>query len=266
MHPIQRKTKFKIIVPAVVPAVVPLQKKSVEVQASDGPLHQFHDGSTLRTMDAEALSNIPIWCGQRTLDTIHRARIQRESQTNLFALDGSLFHIVIYPSEEDGVDQKYIIDGQHRASVLKEFFETNKLTFTVLVKEKYCKNHQEAVDYFKILNTTKAIEWKEDPKLIATRYLNAILAEFPDTMFRPVKTKRPRIQVEKLLAVMIHRRFGHGMMLTPEDFAGRVVEWNERRIESILYQQDRTPLEMEALKLNFALGLDEQFGWLDIAY
>jgi len=65
---------------------------------------------------------------------------------------------------------------------------------------------------------------------------------------------------------MIHRRFGHGMTLTPEDFAGRVVEWNERRIESILYQQDRTPLEMEALKLNFALGLDEQFGWLDIAY
>jgi hypothetical protein len=262
MHPTQRKTKFKI----VVPAAVPLQKKSVEVQTLDGPLHQFHDGSTLRTMDARALSALQIWYGQRTLDTMHRARIQKESQANLLALDGSLFHVVIYPSEEDGLDQKYIIDGQHRASVLKEFFETNNMTFTVLVKEKYCKNHDEAVEYFKILNTTKAIEWKEDPKLIATRYLNAILKEFPDTMFRPVKTKRPRIQIEKLLTVMIHRRFGHGITLTPEEFAGRVVEWNERRIESILYQQDRTPLEMEALKLNFALGLDEQFGWLDSAY
>ena len=62
--------------------------------------------------------------------------------------------------------------------------------------------------------------------------------------------------INELHAAMIHRRFGIGMSFTPDEFAVRIVEWNEKKIESILQQESRTPLETEALKLNFALGLE----------
>ena len=261
MNPIKSKIVQKKIYKIALPPPIPVNQS-----IANPILHTYADKSTLIKINSKELSKIPIWCGQRTLDEGHKARIQKDVKDNIILLDGSLYHLVTYPSEEDGTFQQFIIDGQHRASILHEYYEQNPsgTTFSVLVKEKLCSSHAEAVQYFKVLNTTKAIEWREDPKLIASTYLNSLIKEFPPNLFRSVKTKRPRIHLDKLHAAMIHRRFGIGMSFTPDEFAVRIVEWNEKKIESILQQESRTPLETEALKLNFALGLDENFGWLDL--
>jgi hypothetical protein len=221
-------------------------------------------------MDAKELSAIDIWHSQRTLDIAHKQSIQKQVNNLIQALDGSLYHIVRYPPDEEGEqDICRIIDGQHRASVLKDYYQTtgsDAKVFQVLVKEKFCKTEEEAVLYFKILNNTKAIEWKEDPKLVAQKFMSSLLAIFENEktkFFRTNKTKRPFVQIEKLQAIFANRRIGIGMKITPEEFAQKALAWNEAKIDHILTQASRSGVEDHALSLGFTLGLDENFGWLD---
>lgn len=242
----------------------PLPKGNVSLLAI---LYRFSDGSVLKQMSAKELASLEIWHSQRTLDLTHKHMIQKQVTNSIQALDGSLYHIVRYPPDEEGEeDIRRIIDGQHRASILKDYFEKSDATnFEILVKEKLCKTEQEAIQYFKILNHTKAIEWKEDPKLVAQKYLQALLEAFENEktkFFRINKTKRPFVQIDKLLAVFQNRRIGVGMTIQPEEFAQKAVAWNETKIDLILAQDKRTPTEDHALALGFTLGLDESFSWI----
>lgn len=264
MKPSQRKLysspRVRVVVqPPPVPVVSPTN------------LYKFSDGSVLKLMNAKELSAIDIWHSQRTLDINHKQVIQKQVNNTIQALDGSLYHIVRYPPDEEGEqDICRIIDGQHRASVLKEYFQAegaNAKNFSVLVKEKFCKTEEEAILYFKILNNTKAIEWKEDPKLVAQKFMSALLEIFQNEknkFFRANKTKRPFVQIEKLQAVFVNRRIGIGMKITPEEFAQKALAWNEAKIDHILTQATRSGVEDHALALGFTLGLDEAFGWLDL--
>lgn len=261
MKPAQRKLystpRVRVVIqPPPVPVVSP------------NNLYKFSDGSVLKLMDAKELSAIDIWHSQRTLDINHKQTIQKQVNNTIQALDGSLYHIVRYPPDEEGEqDICRIIDGQHRASVLRDYFQKEGVaSFQVLVKEKFCKTEEEAILYFKILNNTKAIEWKEDPKLVAQKFMSALLAVFENEknkFFRANKTKRPFVQIEKLQAVFVNRRIGIGMKITPEEFAQKALAWNEAKIDHILAQATRSGVEDHALALGFTLGLDESFGWLD---
>lgn len=266
MKPSQRKLYTISLKSNQVRVVVP----PPPVPQKEIPLYTFSDGSTLRLIDAKELSSLDIWHSQRTLDQNHKQTIQKQVNNKIQALDGSLYHIVRYPPDEEGEhDICRIIDGQHRASVLKDYYQTagtEARQFQVLVKEKLCKTEEEAIQYFKILNNTKAIEWKEDPKLVATRYMNSLLVAFDNEktkFFRINKTKRPFVQIEKLQAIFVNRRIGIGMKITPEEFAQKALAWNEAKIDHILTQASRTTVEDHALGLGFTLGLDENFGWLD---
>jgi hypothetical protein len=256
-----------VIQPPPLP-VSPQHQQQPEKKIEANLLFRFADGSILKQMEAKELSTFDIWHSQRTLDPNHKQNIQKEVNNTIQALDGSLYHIVRYPPDEDGEsDICRIIDGQHRVSILKEHFQGPGATnFQVLVKEKLCKTEEEAIQYFKVLNHTKAIEWKEDPKLVASRYMNALLAIFENNktkFFRATKTKRPFVQIEKLQAVFVNRRIGIGMKITPDEFAQKALAWNEIKIDHILCQASRTGVEDHALALGFTLGLDENFGWLD---
>jgi hypothetical protein len=261
MKPAQRKLYATPRVRVVVqPPPVPVVSLS--------NLYKFSDGSVLKLMDAKELSAIDIWHSQRTLDIHHKQTIQKQVNNSIQALDGSLYHIVRYPpDEEEEQDICRIIDGQHRASVLRDYFQKEGVaSFLVLVKEKFCKTEEEAILYFKILNNTKAIEWKEDPKLVAQKFMSALLAVFENEknkFFRANKTKRPFVQIEKLQLVFVNRRIGIGMKITPEEFAQKALAWNEAKIDHILTQATRSGVEDHALALGFTLGLDESFGWLD---
>ena len=71
-----------------------------------------------------------------------------------------------------------IIDGQHRAKLLKKYFTNPESEdFEVVVIEKECNNESEIIQLFKIINTTRSIQWKEDPVLVANKYIDVLLKE-----------------------------------------------------------------------------------------
>ena len=260
MKPAQRKlyrTPVKKVVP---PPPLP-------VKAKPTALHSFHDGSELKVLSAKELATIEIWHSQRTLDVKHKNYISHQVENSIQSLDGSLYHIVRYPPDEDSEEIRRIIDGQHRAAVLKEYFEKNPgaETFPVLVKEKFCETEEEAIAYFKILNTTKAIEWKEDPSLVAQKYLEALYTIFKNDknkFFRTAKTKRPFVQIEKLQQALIPRIWRISQM-TPDVFAEEVFAWNEKKLDDLINMDGRSSIQDQALAKSFTLGLDDTFPWLD---
>jgi hypothetical protein len=262
MKPSQRKlyrTPVKKVVVAP-PSLPPPKPKPTT-------LHSFHDGSQLKVLSAKELSTIEIWHSQRTLDVKHKNYISHQVEKSIQSLDGSLYHIVRYPPDEDSEEIRRIIDGQHRAVVLKEYFDNNPGadTFPVLVKEKFCETEEEAISYFKILNTTKAIEWKEDPSLVAQKYLEALYVIFKNDknkFFRTAKTKRPFVQIEKLQQAIIPRIWRISQMRSDE-FAEEVFAWNERKLDDLMNMDGRSSLQNQALEKGFTLGLDDTFPWLD---
>lgn len=230
-------------------------------------LHTFHDGSELKAMSAKELASLEIWHSQRTLDVNHKNVICHQVENSIQNLDGSLYHIVRYPPDEESEDIRRIIDGQHRAAILKEYFEKHPTaeSFQILVKEKFCETEDDAIQYFKILNTTKSIEWKEDPKLASQKYLKALLDIFQNEknkFFRVSKTKRPFVQLDKLQQALV-QHFWQLNRMKPEEFAEEVLAWNERKLETLAYMDGRTTIQNQALEKGFALGLDESFSWLD---
>ena len=263
MKPAQRKLYKKTIAPPPVPVVVTATPKQPLY------LHKFSDGSILKVMNAKEFSSLPVWYSQRTLDEHHRDRIRRKLHDNIENLDGSLYHIVEYESEESEEPVRSIIDGQHRAGILKEYFQnkSDAKDFPLVVKIKYCDTTEEAIQYFKILNTTKSIEWKEDPNLVAQKYIKALLKEFNNEttkFFRECKTKRPYVQLEKLQTTLTRGGLVTHLSLSPEDFAKKAKEWNEQKLEQLIdLPRIRTSIESSAIHIGFVLGLDEQFQWID---
>jgi hypothetical protein len=89
-------------------------------------IHTYHNGATLHKITVKELLKIPIWKGNRILDLAHVAEIQKAIGSNINHLDSG-YYIVEY-EELDATNtpvlQSYIIDGQHRAAVLKEHFDT----------------------------------------------------------------------------------------------------------------------------------------------
>lgn len=262
MKPSQRKlyrTPVKKVAPPPLPDVIGKPKPSA--------LHTFHDGSELKMISANELAQIEIWHSQRTLDVKHKNTISHQVEKDIENLDGSLYHLVRYPPDEESEEIRRIIDGQHRAAVLKDYFETNPSAenFLLLVKEKFCETEEDAIAYFKILNTTKAIEWKEDPNLIAQRYLEALYTIFKNDktkFFRAAKTKRPFVQIEKVQQALLLRIWRINQM-KPEEFAEEVFAWNERKIDDLINIDGRSALQTQALEKSFALGLEDTFPWLD---
>jgi hypothetical protein len=262
MKPSQRKL-YRAPVKKVAPPPLPFAQAKPKSTA----LHTFYDGSELKTISAKELAQIEIWHSQRTLDVKHKNTISHQVENSIQTLDGSLYHIVRYPPDEDSEEIRRIIDGQHRAAVLRDYFETNPtaMGFPVLVKEKFCETEEDAIAYFKILNTTKAIEWKEDPNLIVQRYLEALYTIFKNDktkFFRAAKTKRPFVQIEKVQQALLLRIWRINQM-KPDEFAEEVFAWNERKIDDLINIDGRSTLQTQALEKSFALGLDDTFPWLD---
>jgi hypothetical protein len=116
-------------------------------------LHTYSDGSILRVMDASALIHIPIWKGNRHIDLDHVKNIKES--TKAYLLDSG-YKIIQY--EEDGIQKSYLIDGQHRVSVIIDYFKTKTIEdeyfenpikdFKVTVTEITVSSESEAIDYF----------------------------------------------------------------------------------------------------------------------
>ena len=240
------------------------------------PLHTYHDGSTLRTFSAKELIRIPIWQGNRILDSVHAATICRAIHGEVQLLDSG-YRIVEYDEEDAGgntVHQSYLIDGQHRASVLRAHFEESlcEPDFTVTVVIKKVSDESEAIAFFNALNNCKPQLWRLDPNLIVNKYIADLTLRFNVTkklkLIRPGATHRPYLSVEKLrdsLRGIVGR-------LSQEDeevsaFVERVYAWNRRAVQEagirlVGAKKDVTILE-KSIEANFMLAFDGGYGWIE---
>lgn len=231
-------------------------------------LHTFSDRSIMRKMSAKDLIRIPIWHGNRLLCEEHKRQIQESLNGNIKSLDLKPYHIITYPVEEDSTTtyKSFIIDGQHRATILKEAFylHPEQEPFDVIVIDRTCQTETEAIEYFKILNTTKAVEWKHDPNLIANTFIKALEKEFNVGKLRrvrPAGAHRPYLSTEKIREALCRRNFEKKSV---EDFLVAVRRLNSEGVELLKYSKTRGKMEQKALDLGFTLALDEKFKWLDL--
>jgi hypothetical protein len=162
-------------------------------------LHTFHDGSSLAIITAQELIAVPVWKGNRTLDMAHADAI-RNAVSDIRCLDSG-YRIVNY-LEPDAtgalVPQAYLIDGQHRAHVLRT--SGAPMDFPVVVTIKNVESETEAIDFFNAINTVKAQQWTVDPALIVNQYIAALERTFntPRTKFIRPATHRPYLSVDRL--------------------------------------------------------------------
>lgn len=133
--------------------------------------------------------------------------------------------------------------------------------FEVVVIEKECLNESEIIKLFKIINTNRSIKWKEDPILIANKYIDVLLKEFNNDPKKPViksgKTTRPYLSVDKLRDVLISKHV-YDWKLTPSEFIEKAKQSNIYMLEKL---EPNKPMIKKAIELKFALGLCE-FEWV----
>jgi hypothetical protein len=211
------------------------------------------DGSIWKQIPASRLAAVEIWKGNRILDHNHTLRIC-QSLVSITDLTLNPYRIVIL--EDDGETYRYIIDGQHRVSLLKKHFANpNAEDFNVVVIEKTCQDESEIIEYFKIINTTKAMHWREDPILAANKYIDPFIKEFnkdpKKPVIRPGKVNRPYLSVDRLRDVLVSKHVVD-WRTTPLEFVARCREINDQHLEEL----DLTnTTNKRAYQIGFSLGM-----------
>ena len=220
-------------------------------------------------MAVRDLIRIPIWKGNRLLCEEHKKQIQDSLKGSVRPLELKPYHIITYPVEEDGHQERrsFIIDGQHRVSILRDAFSQTPEheNFDCIIIDKECNSESEAIDYFRILNMTRAVEWKHDPNLLANAFVKALEKEFNVgklRLIRPAGAHRPYMSAEKLREAILKRRFEEGKSV--EEFIVKVRELNTNDLAHLKAVPVRNKMEQKAVELGFCLALDEKFKWLGL--
>ena len=236
-------------------------------------LHTFSDNSLLKIIKVRELIGIPVWRGNRHIDYQHAKQIKHDIGNNISCLDSSIFRIVKY--KENNIEQRYLIDGQHRQYVIKTYFEENLFIpeFDVIVIEKEVDSESDAIEYFNTLNNVKP-QFENDPKLLANKYIIALETKFntnrKNLLIRPEgkATKRPymssdalRSEIEKYVHML--KQSAHYI----NKFIACVENWNKSKIAeyelNIIYAPAKEQNIIEnCLEKKFMLSLDPKLPWI----
>ena len=236
-------------------------------------LHTLYDGTIVRTLTAKELIAIPIWHGNRILNSSHVEKIKFTLQGNIKKLDHG-YRIVSLKEEDAGgnmIQASYIIDGQHRHRVLSDYFQDNlcEPDFLVVVYETHLSCESEIISCFKELNNQMPILWKTDPNMLANEYIQQLLVAFHTKLIRPKATTRPYLSVEKLREGLL--LFKEQLKETPHEiraFVERVKRYNEKEVSmsetKALFALKKGEAELleKASKLQFMLAIDPKLPWL----
>jgi len=237
-------------------------------------LHTFNDGSVLRTMTAKELVKIPVWHGQRTLDKAHAAKIRDAVGAAVDRLDSG-YRIVFYLEPDTSghmVRQSYLIDGQHRAEVLREHFLSSlcEPDFTVVVTEKEVDSETDAIEYFNAINNVKPQQWRTDPNILVNTYvieLEKVFNAKKPGFIRTSATVRPYLGADKLRealkAIVASLRSDKASI---ESFARRAVEKNKEMLDrwsvNSLGDAKNASYYDKAAKVGFMLAVDPKLPWV----
>ena len=240
-------------------------------------LHTYNDGSVLKTMSARELITIPIWKGNRILDKTHAEEIKRAIGSKINLLDSG-YSIVKYKEEyTDGsiVVSSYLIDGQHRASVIRDFYSLAicEPDFLVTVREKAVESESEAIEYFNALNNVKAQSWKTEPNILINMYIKALETQFNKNkkclLIRSDKaTKRPYLSANSLRDVLnnniAYLKHSADYIHT---FVQKVCEYNKKQIDYFELESTRehvkdAKIKERSVSNNFTLAYDVKLPWV----
>jgi hypothetical protein len=241
-------------------------------------LHTFHNGATLQKTTAQELIKIPIWKGNRILDKAHVLEIQKAIGSNITHLDSGYF-VVQYEELDAGshpVLQSYIIDGQHRAAVLKEHYASTlcEPDFPILVTVKRVIDEEEAITFFNAINKCKPQSWKVDPVLIVNKYMAALTKKFNGSkkllIIRPGSTHRPYLSSDRLREALL--LYAHQMKPSTEEvnkFVTNVVKWNTAELGAVQMQlslndipKKEIPILEKSIAIEFLLAFDSSYKWI----
>ena len=228
-------------------------------------LHTFSDKSILKRISAKTIVGIPVWKGNRHIDNNHANQIKNDIGDDIQKLDKTVFHIVIY--NEDNKQQKYLVDGQHRKSVIQSYFEENFCIpdFDVLIIEKIVEDESEAIQYFNTINNVNHI---------VNKYIKVLEDKFnkdkKNLLIKPLDktTKRPFLSSTLLRKILEE----HGSLLKHskefmKNFVTKVETWNKKKIEEytlgsvFVATKERSILE-SSLEKKFVLAFDPKLPWI----
>lgn len=237
-------------------------------------LHTYNDGSTLNLITSRELISIPLWKGQRIIDANHVNSIKSSIGTNIQSLDSG-YSIIKYREEAtDGkmVMQSYLIDGQHRASVIRDFYNSTicEPDFNITYTEKVVESESDAIEYFNKINNVKAQQWKMDPNLLINKYIVSLERQFNTNkkclLIRPDSTNRPYLSATKL-----REEFKNNIDLLKlsniNNFISNVEKYNTSTINSFsidlsqLNAKDAS-LKEKAIAVQFALAYNPKLKWV----
>ena len=238
-------------------------------------LHTLHDGSKVRIIGAKELIMIPVWHGNRIIDSKHVQRIKEGLGKNIQKLDFG-YRIVRYLEKDAGgnsIPVSCIIDGQHRHKVLCDYFNESlcEPDFPVVVLETNVECETDIITCFKELNNQMPILWKSDPNMLANEYIKELTAAFntkKELFIRPKTTTRPYLSVEKIRQVLV----AHGDSLKESQdeingFVKRAIEYNADLIKNsalniIHAKKEQGEFIQKAANVKFMLALDPKLPWI----
>ena len=219
------------------------------------------------------LCRIPIWKGNRIIDLEHVKNIKESINSNVCLLDSG-YKTIQYDEVDESdkpIRKTYLIDGQHRISVVSNYFENinDAKDFEITVTEIRVDSEIEAIEYFNKINNVKPIQFKEDPNLIVNKYLLRLIASFPvkSKLFRNGATKRPYLSVDKFRETLI-KKVDNLKKISIEKFIKECKITNiliiqELEIRSLNEKEKELKIIKKILELEFALAWDDKFKWLD---
>lgn len=236
-------------------------------------LHIYSDGSKLFKMSASALMRIPIWKGNRIIDLDHVKNIKESIDYKAYFLDSGYKTVQYDEMDENNkpVKKTYLIDGQHRISVVIDYFENieDAKDFSVTVTEIRVDSEADAIEYFNKINNVKPIQFKEDPNLIINKYLQRLIGSYPvkSKLFRTGATKRPYLSVDKFREALL-KRVDNLTKISIEKFIKECKTTNtkiiqELEIRSLNEKEKELKIITKILELDFGLAWDDKFKWLD---
>ena len=237
-------------------------------------IHTYSDGSKLFKMSALSLIRIPIWKGNRIIDLHHVKNIKESLNNTAYLLDSGYKTIQYDELDENNnsIKKTYIIDGQHRISVVADYFDNipDAKDFSITVTEIRVDSELEAIEYFNKINNVKPIQFKEDPNLIVNKYIQRLIASYPvkSKLFRTGITKRPYLSVDKFREALV-KKVENLKKISIEKFIKECKTMNTKLIQELeirfLNEKEKEiKIIIKMIDLEFALAWDDKFKWLDI--
>lgn len=235
-------------------------------------IHTLNDGSTLCTVSAKEFITIPTWNGNRIMDHSHVESIRTAVGKNIKSLDNGYKLALFHEMDATGTPKRqlYIIDGQHRAEVVRQFYRDypSEPDFEIVVLQKEVDTEGDAVMYFNALNHTKSITWT-DPALLANMYISALEQAFNGKrkLIRKGATHRPYLSADKVRDALLKRTL-KGTKAEIDTFIQRVQEYNTKALKEyetkLAYDIDikDEALVKKAVECNFALAMNQKLPWI----